>query len=204
MAVTLESAVVELIPKGIAKAVSGIKEAQTRIKSIGKTRIKPRSIDDLRKRIERLDGLLKKAPSGSTRFKKLAEDIRRTNKELTKLERSQSGRGPTRGRGQGGRGSGGGTKGGASPLVRGAGTAGILFLPSVIQQQYANQIKSTTSLVRTLRSSSTLTKLLTKGQNTLSTNLKGLGTQLERDKTCLLYTSPSPRDRTRSRMPSSA
>ena len=26
----------------------------------------------------------------------------------------------------------------------------------------------------------------------------------EEDKTCLLYTSPSPRDRTRSRMPSSA
>ena len=27
---------------------------------------------------------------------------------------------------------------------------------------------------------------------------------VERDRTCLLYTSPSPRDRTRSRMPSSA
>ena len=31
---------------------------------------------------------------------------------------------------------------------------------------------------------------------------RGLGTELMR--TCLLYTSPSPRDRTRSRMPSSA
>ena len=32
----------------------------------------------------------------------------------------------------------------------------------------------------------------------------GLGTTLARVQTCLLYTSPSPRDRTRSRMPSSA
>ena len=29
-------------------------------------------------------------------------------------------------------------------------------------------------------------------------------TMITRDETCLLYTSPSPRDRTRSRMPSSA
>ena len=29
-------------------------------------------------------------------------------------------------------------------------------------------------------------------------------TSLDQDKACLLYTSPSPRDRTRSRMPSSA
>ena len=29
-------------------------------------------------------------------------------------------------------------------------------------------------------------------------------TELEKIQTCLLYTSPSPRDRTRSRMPSSA
>ena len=29
-------------------------------------------------------------------------------------------------------------------------------------------------------------------------------TQIDRDSNCLLYTSPSPRDRTRSRMPSSA
>ena len=31
-----------------------------------------------------------------------------------------------------------------------------------------------------------------------------LGYQIDRDINCLLYTSPSPRDRTRSRMPSSA
>ena len=31
-----------------------------------------------------------------------------------------------------------------------------------------------------------------------------LGTDLNLTQTCLLYTSPSPRDRTRSRMPSSA
>ena len=31
-----------------------------------------------------------------------------------------------------------------------------------------------------------------------------LGEYVERDKTCLLYTSPSPRDRQKSRMPSSA
>ena len=39
------------------------------------------------------------------------------------------------------------------------------------------------------------------------TNLgKGLGTQITKqtNKTCLLYTSPSPRDMRRSRMPSSA
>ena len=34
--------------------------------------------------------------------------------------------------------------------------------------------------------------------------LKGLMKQNGSDGTCLLYTSPSPRDRTRSRMPSSA
>ena len=33
---------------------------------------------------------------------------------------------------------------------------------------------------------------------------KSLGKDLDRAFTCLLYTSPSPRDRTRSRMPSSA
>ena len=38
----------------------------------------------------------------------------------------------------------------------------------------------------------------------LSKPLEGDCFDLERDKTCLLYTSPSPRDRTRSRMPSSA
>ena len=32
----------------------------------------------------------------------------------------------------------------------------------------------------------------------------GLGDTVENHQTCLLYTSPSPRDRTRSRMPSSA
>ena len=45
-------------------------------------------------------------------------------------------------------------------------------------------------------------------RHTLSINLEGtfLGTQagIGALKTCLLYTSPSPRDRTRSRMPSSA
>jgi len=35
-------------------------------------------------------------------------------------------------------------------------------------------------------------------------NLKNIVTQYQQYKTCLLYTSPSPRDRTRSRMPSSA
>ena len=35
-------------------------------------------------------------------------------------------------------------------------------------------------------------------------NIEKLGNQLLKDKDCLLYTSPSPRDRTRSRMPSSA
>ena len=49
-------------------------------------------------------------------------------------------------------------------------------------------------LVRRLRPSATLTKLIN-----YSIDLYG---ELERD--CLLYTSPSPRDRTRSRMPSSA
>ena len=34
--------------------------------------------------------------------------------------------------------------------------------------------------------------------------LSGEGMYQDNDKTCLLYTSPSPRDRTRSRMPSSA
>ena len=33
---------------------------------------------------------------------------------------------------------------------------------------------------------------------------RGVQNQLHSDTTCLLYTSPSPRDRTRSRMPSSA
>ena len=35
-------------------------------------------------------------------------------------------------------------------------------------------------------------------------NEGGLGEYLAQIKNCLLYTSPSPRDRTRSRMPSSA
>ena len=34
--------------------------------------------------------------------------------------------------------------------------------------------------------------------------LRVIETAQEKDKDCLLYTSPSPRDRTRSRMPSSA
>ena len=34
--------------------------------------------------------------------------------------------------------------------------------------------------------------------------LEGVAYQVRADGTCLLYTSPSPRDRTRSRMPSSA
>ena len=37
----------------------------------------------------------------------------------------------------------------------------------------------------------------------INTNLK-LGLPMENINNCLLYTSPSPRDRTRSRMPSSA
>ena len=36
------------------------------------------------------------------------------------------------------------------------------------------------------------------------TNLEGLDTLIENIKACLLYTSPSPRDRQKSRMPSSA
>ena len=35
-------------------------------------------------------------------------------------------------------------------------------------------------------------------------NLKGEDTEFDFNKICLLYTSPSPRDHTRSRMPSSA
>ena len=38
----------------------------------------------------------------------------------------------------------------------------------------------------------------------LDTDGDGLPDTIEKYKTCLLYTSPSPRDRTRSRMPSSA
>ena len=34
--------------------------------------------------------------------------------------------------------------------------------------------------------------------------LNGMGSSRKRVEDCLLYTSPSPRDRTRSRMPSSA
>ena len=40
------------------------------------------------------------------------------------------------------------------------------------------------------------------GMNTLEVNVNGPGSG--RESACLLYTSPSPRDRTRSRMPSSA
>ena len=35
-------------------------------------------------------------------------------------------------------------------------------------------------------------------------DLTKVGKKMDEAKTCLLYTSPSPRDRTRSRMPSSA
>ena len=34
--------------------------------------------------------------------------------------------------------------------------------------------------------------------------IDGIAAFIDRDNICLLYTSPSPRDRTRSRMPSSA
>ena len=43
-----------------------------------------------------------------------------------------------------------------------------------------------------------------KGDSSLPIVLDEIETDLGRIKTCLLYTSPSPRDRTRSRMPSSA
>ena len=42
-------------------------------------------------------------------------------------------------------------------------------------------------------------------KNSIAVDTEATGLQIpERDKFCLLYTSPSPRDRTRSRMPSSA
>ena len=40
--------------------------------------------------------------------------------------------------------------------------------------------------------------------NRYNPKTKSLGTNKEQIETCLLYTSPSPRDRTRARMPSSA
>ena len=53
----------------------------------------------------------------------------------------------------------------------------------------------------------TLNDLIKEDANTVSRMIeiaKDLAKQFNIDKTCLLYTSPSPRDRTRSRMPSSA
>ena len=52
-----------------------------------------------------------------------------------------------------------------------------------------------------------LYKEIDKRQNTKGADLFSFGDYVYRDgeyRTCLLYTSPSPRDRTRSRMPSSA
>ena len=43
-----------------------------------------------------------------------------------------------------------------------------------------------------------------KDQNTSGTQMGTIELDMNKLKTCLLYTSPSPRDRTRSRMPSSA
>ena len=51
-------------------------------------------------------------------------------------------------------------------------------------------------------SSSQVVNLL--GSPNLVTSTQGGGEAWTYDKVCLLYTSPSPRDRTRSRMPSSA
>ena len=42
------------------------------------------------------------------------------------------------------------------------------------------------------------------GQNILKYGIGQLGTPIDVSKFCLLYTSPSPRDRQKSRMPSSA
>ena len=52
---------------------------------------------------------------------------------------------------------------------------------------------------------STLTTWGTKRQSEAFSKANGLSSQaIQNVRTCLLYTSPSPRDRTRSRMPSSA
>ena len=49
------------------------------------------------------------------------------------------------------------------------------------------------------------TQLIREGRvTTTKARAKALRNEAERMITCLLYTSPSPRDRTRSRMPSSA
>ena len=45
---------------------------------------------------------------------------------------------------------------------------------------------------------------VTNGQNENPARFKHIRREIACIKTCLLYTSPSPRDRTRSRMPSSA
>ena len=47
-------------------------------------------------------------------------------------------------------------------------------------------------------------KQISGGLDRLHSNTKKLEEQTYASATCLLYTSPSPRDRTRSRMPSSA
>ena len=49
-----------------------------------------------------------------------------------------------------------------------------------------------------------LNNLLKKYSEESSINKWDMGASSSRDISCLLYTSPSPRDRTRSRMPSSA
>ena len=59
-----------------------------------------------------------------------------------------------------------------------------------------------TTLVNALKELGTFEGYITRTER--SKHLMSLGIPLNTDSTCLLYTSPSPRDRTRSRMPSSA
>ena len=64
------------------------------------------------------------------------------------------------------------------------------------------QIKTTLPKAKFLKPQAD--KIITLGKRDTLHNTKALVSQLQDIKSCLLYTSPSPRDRTRSRMPSSA
>ena len=72
-----------------------------------------------------------------------------------------------------------------------------------LRTSYNNSTTTTNSLSFPSGKTAIATYMLDNNANDISGNYNGTETNITYN-TCLLYTSPSPRDRTRSRMPSSA
>ena len=92
-------------------------------------------------------------------------------------------------------------------LLLGA-TLGVLYLnlrtkpKEETENKKVEEIANLKSEIVSLRD--TLNNTINNSLGSMSTSFNNLSTGVTKDMTCLLYTSPSPRDNGRSRMPSSA